>query len=91
MIRKSSLVLLSGTVLLVIWYLTGGPLQLRSSWAVHKAASSGWDISQAYSDETMKPRYWLPVCLFSGSLLVFLGAAVKIRGTLRGHRNIQHG
>lgn len=90
MIRTSNLLLLAGTALLVTWYFTGGPLQLRW-WTVHKAASGGWDISQAYNDETRKPRFWLPVCLFSGSLLVFRGAAVKIRDTFRISRDIKHG
>jgi hypothetical protein len=91
MIRTSNLLVLAGSALLVIWYLTGGPAQLQWWWLVHKAASSGWDISQAYSDETMKPRFWLPVCLFSGSLLVFAGAAVKIRDTFRVLRDIKYG
>jgi hypothetical protein len=91
MIRTSNLLLLAGTALLVIWYLTGGPLQLRWWWAVHKAASGGWDISQAYSDETMKPRFWLPFCLFSGPLLVFAGVVLKIRDTFRILRDIEHG
>lgn len=88
---NSSLALLAGAALLVIWYLTGGPLQLRWWWAVHKASSGGWNISQAYNDETMKPRFWLPVCLFSGSLLVFAAVAVKIRDTIRVFRDNKHG
>jgi hypothetical protein len=91
MIRTSNLSLLAGTALLVIWYFTGGPAQFRWWWTVHQAARGGWDISQAYNGETMKPRFWLPVSLFSGSLLVFGVVAVKIRDTVRILKDIQHG
>jgi len=91
MIRTSHLLLLAGIALLVIWYLAGGPHQVRWCWAVHKAAGSGWDISQAYNDQTMKPRFRLPVCLFSGSLLMFLEVAVKIRDRFPVQRDSKHG
>jgi hypothetical protein len=91
MMPASNLLLLAGTALLVIWSLTGGPAQLQWWRLVHQAASSGWDMRQAYGEQTMKPRFWLPVCLFSGALLVFLEAAVRLRDPFRVLRNIKHG
>jgi hypothetical protein len=88
---KSTLALLAGAALLVIWYLTGGPRQLRWWWTVHQTASAGWDISQAYNDETMKPKFWLPICLFSGPLLMLAGVAIKIRQTFRTFKDTRHG
>jgi hypothetical protein len=88
---KSNLTLVAGAALLVIWYLTGGPPQLQWWWAVHKTAGGGWNISQAYNDETMKPRFWLPVCLFSGTLLLLAGVAVKIRHIFQTSKDTRHG
>jgi len=48
MIRsRTSALLLTATVLLVIWYFAGGRQEIQWHLAVHRAAQNGWDISQA--------------------------------------------
>jgi hypothetical protein len=88
MTRRNYLALLAGTALLVIWYFTGGREELRWWWVVRQAASTGWDISQAYH---MKFKPWLPLCLISGSLLLLAGLAVKIYDIIRAFRNAKRG
>jgi hypothetical protein len=38
---------LAALVLFVIWYFVGGKQEIQWHLAVHRAAKSGWDISQA--------------------------------------------
>ena len=72
MIRsRTSALLLTATVLLVIWYFAGGRQEIQWHLAVHRAAQSGWDISQA----DRYPNYSLlyPISFMGGLVLLVTG------------------
>jgi hypothetical protein len=62
---------LAALVLFVIWYFVGGRQEIQWHLAVHRAAKSGWDISQA----NRHPQYGLlhRISLPLGLLLLVSG------------------
>jgi hypothetical protein len=69
-------------VLFVIWYFVGGRQEIQWHLAVHRAAKSGWDISQAdrYPQYGLLYRISLPwglILLVSGVVNLVIDATRK--------------
>jgi hypothetical protein len=85
MIRSStSALLLTATGLLVIWYFAGGRQEIQWRLAVHRAAQSGWDISQAdrYPNYSLLYRISFVgglVLLVTGMVNAVMDLSLKIR------------
>jgi hypothetical protein len=75
---------LAALVLFVIWYFVGGRQEIQWALAVHRAAKSGWDISQAdrYPQYGLLYRISLPlglILLVSGMVNLVVDATRKMR------------
>jgi hypothetical protein len=75
---------LATLVLFVIWYFVGGRQEIQWHLAVHRAAKSGWDISQAdsYTHYGLLYRISLPLGLIlvvSGMVNLVIDATLKMR------------
>jgi hypothetical protein len=75
---------LAALVLFVIWYFVGGRQEIQWHLAVHRAAKSGWDISQAdrYPEYGLLYFISLPLGLIlfvSGMVNLVIDATRKMR------------
>jgi hypothetical protein len=75
MIRpRTGALLLTATALLVIWYFVGGRQEIQWQLAVHRAAQSGWGISQADRYPNYSPLYRIS---FIGGLVLLVTGIVN--------------
>jgi hypothetical protein len=86
--RKGAL-LLTAAALLVTWYFVGGRQEIQWQLAVHRAAQSGWGISQAdrYPNNSLLYRISLIgglVLLVTGMINVVMDLSRKMRKAMNG-------
>ena len=86
---RSSLLLLCGLALLLVWYFTGGKEFIDWLIAAREVESSGWDISGAYRD--LSPHPVGAALLIAGAILFLYGAVAFVVDAVRGTRKAMHG